>query len=157
VKVPGRRGVSLMPKTSVDRILDTMIELSQCSVEQRIILAGAAGSRRIPGWRRRGYCHVVTTATCRLRRGQYNMACVEWRRHSIKALEATLDWLVHFLSATGVLVIWIDAAISTARRRQELQSAIERFGFHVETATRCENGFAVSARRLAISRQTVAA
>jgi hypothetical protein len=145
-----------MPKTSVDRILDTMIELSRCTVEQRIILAGAGGSRRIPGWRSRGYCHVATTATCRLRRGQYNMACVEWRHRSIKALEATLDWLVHFLSASGVLVIWIDAAISTARRR-ELWSAIERFGFHVETETRCGSGFACSARRLAISQQTLAA
>ena len=146
-----------MPKTSVDRILDTMIELSRCSVEQRIILAGSGGSRLLPGWRSRGYCHVVTTATCRLPRGQYTMACVEWRHRSIKALEATLDWLVHFLSATGVLVIWIDPAISTAPGRRELQSAIERFGFRVETGTRCENGFAISARRLAISRQTLAA
>jgi hypothetical protein len=146
-----------MPKTSADRILDTMIELSRCSVEQRTILAGANGSDRIPGWRSRGYRRVVTTATCSLPHGQYDVACVEWRHHSVKALEATLDWLVHFLSATGVLVIWIDPTTDTVRGRRELQSAIERFGFCVETGSRCENGFAISARRLTTGQQPIAA
>jgi hypothetical protein len=47
---------------------------------------------------RRGYRRVATTATCGLPRGQYDVAFVEWPSHSIAALEATLSWLVHFLS-----------------------------------------------------------
>jgi len=154
-----------MPKTSENRILDTMIELSRCSRDDRIILAGAASSGRIVDWQRRGYRRVATTATCRLPDARYGVACIEWRHRSIKALEATLDWLVHFLSANAVLVIWTDAAISTAPGRRELRGALERFGFAVDTGTRCENGFAISARRRAAAdnnhgeavRQTVAA
>jgi hypothetical protein len=145
------------PKVSTDRILDSMIELARCSVEHRIIVAGAKRSDRIFGWRSRGYHRVVTTATCRLPHGQYDVACVEWRHHSIKALEVTLDWLVYFLSPTGVLVMWIDTAIDTAPGRRQLRLAIERFGFCVETETCCGNGVAISARRLTVSKQTIAA
>lgn len=142
-----------MPKGSTDRIVDTMIELARCSIDHRIILAGSKGPDLIFGLRSRGYPGVVTTATCKLSRGQYDVAFVEWRQHSIKALEATLDWLVHFLSTGGVLVVWIDAT----QGARKLRSMIERLGFRVETATRCENGFAVSARRLDVGGQAVAA
>jgi hypothetical protein len=142
-----------MPNGSIDRIVDTMIELARCSIEHRIILAGAKEPDRIFELRSRGYPRVATTATCKLSRGRYDVAFVEWRQHSIKALETTLDWLVHFLSKRGVLVIWID----TAPEVRKLRSTIERLGFHIEAGTRCENGFAVSARRLDVGRQTIAA
>jgi hypothetical protein len=142
-----------MPHGSIDRIIDTMIELARCSVDHRIILAGSKEPERIFELRSRGYPRVVTTATCKLSRGQYDVALVEWRQHSIKALETTLDWLVHFLSPTGVLVIWID----TAPGHRKLRSAIERLGFRVETGTRCGSGFAISARRLSIGQQAMAA
>jgi hypothetical protein len=137
------------PHGSIDRIIDTMIELARCSSDHRIILAGAKKSGRIFELRHRGYPRIVTTATCKLCRG----GLVEWRQHSIKALEATLDWLVHFLSPTGVLVIWMDIAPG----HRELRSAIERLGFRIETRTRCENGFAISARRLRVDRGAMAA
>jgi hypothetical protein len=142
-----------MPKGSIDRIIDTMTELARCSVEHRIILAGSKEPDRIFELRSRGYPHIATTATCKLSRGRYDVAFVEWRRHSIKALETTLDWLVHFLSQRGVLVIWID----TASEARKLRSMTEQLGFHIEAGTRCENGFAVSARRLDLGRQTMAA
>jgi len=126
-----------------------MIELSRCSADQRILLAGANDPCRIVKWRDRGYRRVATTATCSLPDGRYSVAAIEWRHRSITALEATLGWFVHFLSATGVLVIWTDAAISTASGRRELQAALERCGFAIETGTRCGSGFAVSARRVA--------
>jgi hypothetical protein len=142
-----------MPHGSIDRIIDTMIELARCSIDHRIILAGSKEPERIFELRSRGYPRVVTTATCKLSRGQYDVALVEWRQHSIKALETTPDWLVHFLSPTGVLVIWID----TAPGHRKLRSAIERLGFRVETGTRCGSGFAISARRLSIGQQAMAA
>jgi|SRR5215831_11434305 len=142
-----------MPTGSIARIIDTMIDLAQCSVDHRIILAGSKEPGRIFELRSRGFPGVVTTATCKLSRGRYDVALVEWRQHSINALEATLDWLVHFLAPSGVLVIWIDAAPG----HRKLRSAIERLGFHVETGTRCENGFAVSARRLNVDQPAMVA
>src|SRR5215469_335677 len=98
---------SRTPNGSIDRITGVMIELAQCCAEHRIILAGSNEPDRRFELHSRGFSRVVTTATCELSRRQYDVAFVEWRRHSIKALEATLDWLVHFLAPMGVLVIWI--------------------------------------------------
>src|SRR5215471_11733550 len=131
------------PNGSIDRITGTMIALAQCSAEHRVILAGSNEPDRLFKLHSRGFSRVVTTATCTLSRRRYDVAFVEWRQHSIKALETTLDWLVHLLSPVGVLVIWIDAA----PERRKLCSAIEKLGFQVETGARCENGFVVSARR----------
>jgi hypothetical protein len=142
-----------MPHGSVDRITGAMIELAQCSAEHRIILAGSNELDRIFELRSRGFSRAVTTATCKPSRSQYDIAFVEWRQHSIKALETTLDWLVHFLSPVGVLVIWID----TASGQRKLRSAIEQLGFHVETGTRCKNGFIISARRINVVQKTMAA
>jgi hypothetical protein len=141
-----------MPDGPADSIIDTMIELARCSIDDRILVAGSKEPGRIFELRSRGY-RVVTTATCKPSRGRYDVALVEWRQHSIKALEAMLDWFVHFLAPTGVLVIWIDAAPG----HRKLRSAIERLGFRVETGTRCENGFAVSARRLSVRQEALAA
>jgi hypothetical protein len=134
-------------RRSIDRSIDAVIGLAGCSAEDRILLAGVMEPRRIFDWRSRGYHRVATLATCRLPRGQYNVAFVDWRQHSIKALEATLDWLVYFLSRRGVLVIWIDGA-DMAPRHREVRPMIERLGFCVETARRTGSGFTVSARRL---------
>jgi hypothetical protein len=141
------------PNGSIDRITGMMIELAQCSAEDRIILAGSNEPDRSFKLHNRGFSRVVTTATCKLSRRQYDVAFVEWRQHSIKALETTLDWLVHFLSPMGVLVIWIDVA----PERRKLRSAIEKLGFHVEAGARCESGFVVSARRVNVLQQTMAA
>lgn len=138
-----------MPRVSTDPIVDTMIALSRCPLDQRVLFAGATDPGRIKRWRDRGYRRVATTATCSLPDGGYGVAAVEWRHGSIRALAATLDWLVHFLSATGVVVIWTDAATATASGRRELATALERYGLTIETWTRCGGGFVVSARRVA--------
>src|SRR4051812_42846628 len=98
---------------SNERIIATMIKLARCSNLHRIIVAGSKGPYQMFELHRRGYIRVATTATCGLPRGQYDVALVEWHLHSIKALETTLDWLVHFLAPSSVLVIWIDASEST--------------------------------------------
>ena len=104
---------------------------------------------------RRGYNRVVTTANCGLPRGQYDVALVEWQSHSIKALETTLDWLVHFLAPTGVLVIWAD--VSEGARPAKTRIHSRKLGFRLEAGTRCEDGIAIAARRLDVNQQAVAA
>jgi hypothetical protein len=104
---------------------------------------------------RRGYIRVSTTASCGLPRGQYAVALVEWQLPSIKALAATLDWLVHFLAPAGVLVIALDTR--ECPDRGKLRSMLARLGFRVEAGTRCEQGIAISARRLDVAQAAVAA
>jgi hypothetical protein len=83
------------------------------------------------------------------------VALVDWRLQSIKTFETTLGWLVHFLAPAAVLVIWVDSSERTGNRR--LASMLERLGFHIEAGTRCEQGFAVSARRRDAAQMHVAA
>jgi hypothetical protein len=138
------------------RMVNSIIKFAGCSADHRILLAGAPAPGRIRDWRRRGYHRVATMATCRLPRGQYDVASVEWPRHSIRALESTLDWLVYFLSPRGVLVIWVDEASGTVPERRKLRSAVERLGFQIDAGRRCEHGFAMSAHRLADGRVVAA-
>jgi len=102
---------------------------------------------------RRGYSRVATTATCGLPRGQYDVAFVDWQQNSIKTLETTLNWLVHFLASTSVLVIRIESP----ERPNRLGPIFERLGFQIEAGTRCERGIAISARRLDAIAQAIAA
>jgi hypothetical protein len=74
------------------------------------------------------------------------VALVAWREHSIRALATTLDWLVHFLSAAGVLVVWVGSQERMPNRTFRL--ALERMGFRIESGTCCEKGVAISARRI---------
>jgi len=83
------------------------------------------------------------------------VALVDWQLQSIKALETTLDWLVHFLASTRVLVVSINS--STLADNQKLGPMLERLGFRVEAGTRCEQGFVISARRRDAIQQAVAA
>ena len=140
---------------SGERIIETMIELGRCSKLHRIIVAGSQSAHQMFELHRRGYNRVSTTATCGLPRGQYDVALVEWQLHSIKALETTLDWLVHFLAPASALVIWIESRELTDHRK--LGSILERLGFRVEAGNRCEHGLAISARRLDANQQAIAA
>ena len=94
---------------------------------------------------RRGYGRVATTTTCGLPDGQYDVALVDWRQHSIKALETTLDWLVHFLAPSGVLVAWLDPQERAGNRT--LRAMLEEHGLVVEAGTVRDHGSAVAARR----------
>ena len=143
------------PAPSSEQIIATMIELGRCSKNHRIIVAGSESPHRMFELHRRGYNRVATTATCGLPCGHYDIAFVEWQLHSIKALETTLDWLVHFLAPASALVIWIDS--HGRPDHQKLGSILERLGFRVEAGTRCEHGLAISARRMDAIQQAIAA
>jgi len=113
-----------------DRIIDPMLALARCSQQQRIIVAGSNSVELAFELDRRGYVRVASAANCGRAAGQYNVALVDWRRRTFKALEMTLDWLVDFLSPEGLLVIWIDSQRPAVR--QELCSGLERRGFVIE-------------------------
>ncbi len=129
-----------------ERIIEPMLALARCSKLQRIIVAGSKSAELMFELHRRGYARVATTAAnCGLPARQYDVALVDWRQRSIKALETTLDWLVDFLSPTGVLVVWVDPQARAGNRK--LRSALQRHGLIVEAGTIREHGSAVAARR----------
>jgi hypothetical protein len=137
------------------QIIEPLIELARCSKRHRFIVAGSKSAELMSELYLRGYVRVATTATCGLPHGQYDVALVNWQGRSIEAIEATLDWLVHFLASSGVLVIWIDSPERTANQR--LESILERLGFHVEVGTLCDQGLAILGRRRNVAAMTVAA
>jgi hypothetical protein len=126
----------LSPILSDQRIVDAMIALARAAKSARIIVAGPNSSAVFLALHHRGYPRVTTTKACRVPCGQHDVALVTWRDHSITALETTLDQLVHFLSAGGVLA------------HQTFRPVLQKLGFRIEAGTCCENGVAISARRL---------
>jgi hypothetical protein len=131
---------------SDERIVETMLQLARASKSDRMIVAGPISSEIFIELHRRGYPRATTTKLSRIPCGQYDVGLVAWPEHSIKSLEPTLTSLLHFLSTTGVLVIWTNAQQSMPSR--ELRLLLQRLGFRVEAGAHCEEGVAVSARRL---------
>ena len=133
---------------AVDRIIEPMLDLAQCSKLNGIVVAGANSAELVFELRRRGYVRVATTANCGLPAGQYDVALVDWRERSIKALDTTLNWLVDFVSPGGMLVVWIYPQEPAGNRK--LRSMLEKYGLVIEASTVRECGSAVSAQRLEI-------
>src|SRR5450759_2290047 len=138
--------IKSMPKISDERIVDAMIQLARVTKSHRVIVAGTNSAEALLKLRRRGYLRVTTTKICLVPGRQYDVALVAWREQSIKTLEMTLDRLVHYLSAAGVLVVWIGP--HERMPDQALRLAFGRLGFRIESGTSCENGIAIAARRL---------
>lgn len=132
-----------------------MLALGRCSTEHRIIVAGSQSVELMFELHRCGYNRTASTANCGLPVGQYDVALVDWRRRTFRLLEATLDWLVDFLSPKGILVVWVDPQKPAAK--QELHDALQRRGFIIEDGTVHEYGYAVSARRQDVNEMRKAA
>jgi hypothetical protein len=128
-----------------DRIIEPMIALACCSKQHRIVVAGSKGVELMLELQRRGYTRAAATANCGHPAGQYDVALVDWRRRTFKTLDVALDWLVKFLSPTGVLVVWVDPQKTAAN--ETLRLSLERRGFVIEGGTVHDCGCAVSARR----------
>ena len=73
------------------------------------------------------------------------MALIDWRERSIRALETTLGWLVHFLAPSATLVVWLDGKEKATGRM--LQAILDKWNFVVEAGTRTSGGRGVSACR----------
>jgi hypothetical protein len=134
------------PIPSDERIVDAMIQLARAAKSHRMIAAGSNSAEIFLELHRRGYPRVTTTRICLVPCGQYDVALVAWREQSIRTLETTLDRLVHYLSAAGVLVVWIGPHERVPD--QALRLAFGRLGFRIESGISCENGIAIAARRL---------
>lgn len=143
------------PACTHDRIVGPLIELARCSKFHRIVVAGSNVPELMSELYLRGHVRVATIATCVSPRGQYDVALIGWQGRSISALETTLDWLVHFLASSAVLVIRIDTPERTTNRK--VASILERLGFHVEVGILCEHGLTISARRRGAPAMAVAA
>jgi hypothetical protein len=121
-----------------------MIELARCSKLDHILISGPNSARRMFALHRLGFNRVATTGSCGLPSNQYDVAWLECCSCAIKSFETTLDWIVHFLTGTGVAVVWIDSCDSQEQRK--LVSILAKAGLRVEAATRCDKGLALSAR-----------
>ncbi len=137
----------IQPRLAVagDRIIEPMLDLARCSNLNRIIVTGAKSAVLMFELHRRGYVRVATTANCGLPAGQYDVALVDWRERSIKALDTTLDWLLGFLSPAGGLIVWIDPQEPANNRK--LRAMLEKHGLSIEAGTVREHGSAVLAQR----------
>lgn len=78
---------------------------------------------------RRGYVRAVATANCGHPDGQYDVALIDWRRRTFRALEAALDWLVKLVSPDGVLVVWVNPQKPAAT--ENLRLSLERRGLFI--------------------------
>ena len=126
-----------------ERVINSMVELARCSKRHRILVAGSQSHQMMIRLHQCGYYRIDTTTNCGLPRSQYDVALVDWRGRSMKALETTLDWLVNFLSPAGVLVLWIECR----EAGRALSSILERYGFRAEAGTRGAEGVEISACR----------
>jgi hypothetical protein len=138
-----------------ERIVRGLVELARARRTDRLLVAGHAASDMLLELGRLGFINAFSTRAGGLPRGRYEVAMVAWRDHSIKALETTLDWLVHLLNATGVVAIWVGPPEQGAQQRLKL--VLERLGFRIESGSRIESGIAICARRVEIVRAVKAA
>ena len=143
------------PIPSDERIVHTMIELARAAKTHRMIVAGSNSSDIFLELHRRGYLRATTAKLCSAPCGQFDVALVAWREDSANALETTLDRVVGFLSAGGVLVVWADARERIPN--QTLRVALRKLGFRIEAGTICETGVVISARRLELKLAALAA
>ena len=123
-----------------------MIELARATKSQRIIVAGGNSTGLLFALHRQGYARVTTTKSAWGARGQHDVALMTWHEPSSKALKATLAQLVPFLSATGVLVVWIGSRERLLN--QTLRNTLGHLRFRIEAGAGCGTGIAVAARRL---------
>ncbi len=128
-----------------DSILDTMIAMAGCSQHHRIVTAGSKGIELMLQLHRRGYVRAAATANCGQPAGQYDVALVDWRRRTFRALETSLDWLTELLRPGGMLVIWVDPQKPAVL--QNLRLLLEKHGFVIESGNVHDYGCTVSARR----------
>src|ERR1700750_2915398 len=113
-----------------DRIVEPMIALAVGAKQHRIVRAGSKAVELMLELQRRGYARTAATANCGRPAGQYDVALVDWRRRTLTALEATLDWLLKLLGPTATLVVWVDQQKPAAN--QELRRLLEERGFVIE-------------------------
>ncbi len=122
-----------------------MVAIAGCTAHQRIIVIGAKSMELMMELHRRGYLLAAAAGNCGVPAGQYEIALIDWRRRTLNALDATVDWLDDFLSPRAVLVIWADAQKPAAK--DHLRTAVSRRGFVVLQGAEHPCGSVLLARR----------
>jgi hypothetical protein len=130
-------------------LVETMISLARSTEAHRVIVAGDYCSAMYFELHRRGYVRLGTMNTCRNPCGQFDIALLAARDQSKEEFVASLRWLVHFLHATGVIVIQLGPL--GAATNEQLRQTLDRLGFRIESGTRCGEGIVVCARRFRFS------
>ena len=72
---------------AAERIVDPMIALARRSKLQQIIIAGSKSIELMFELHRRGYVCAAASANCGHPAGQYDVALVDWRQRTFKALD----------------------------------------------------------------------
>jgi hypothetical protein len=133
-----------------------MIELAGVAKSHRMIVAGCDSSEVLLELHRRGYSRAAATRTCSAPRSQNQVPLIVWREHPIRALATTLNWLVHFLSPAGVLVVWVGPHERVPS--QALRLELEKLGFRIGHVLRnrgCHLGAAACIRVARVAPQGV--
>jgi hypothetical protein len=127
---------------SAERIVDGLIQLTFATKLHRIIVGGPQCVETLLELHRRGYLRATTAALCDVPCGQFDVALLARRDHSVEAFETTLSGLAHFLSGAGLVV-----SVTARDPTQSLGYALKRLGFRIEARTACEIGVTLCARR----------
>jgi hypothetical protein len=136
----------LQPNSDASReqIVDTMVELTRLSNRHRAIIAGADSLELYLALRRRGFCHVATTVTCRLPQAEHSVGLIAGQS-SLQALEAAVIDISGFLRASAAIAILIGSRQSGLGLR--IRAKLEQLGFRIEAGVRCQRGLVISAHR----------
>jgi hypothetical protein len=137
--------MSSLQAAAGDRIVEPMIALAGCTTRHRILVVGSKSMELMFELQRRGYLRAAAAGNCGRAAGQYEVALVDWRRRPLREFETTLDWLMNFLGARAVLVVWVDAQKSSVN--QGLRASLQSRGFVVEQGIVHQCGCAVAARK----------
>jgi len=128
-----------------ERTVEPMLALAGCMPAQRILVAGAKSVEIVLDLQRRGFERAAATANCGSPERQYDVALVDWRQRTFKAFEATLDWLMDFLTPAAVVVVWLDPQKPAGMAN--LRAALTQRGLRVDDGKLREDGCVVLARR----------
>ena len=127
-----------------EQVVDTMIELTRLSNLHRVIVAGSDSLELYLALRRRGFIRVVTTATCRIPKGQHAVGLITGQ-NSLQAIESALAPISPFLSTSATVAVLIDSRESGICLK--IRTRLEQMGFRIEAGVRCQQGLVLSAYR----------
>jgi hypothetical protein len=130
--------------SSREQVVDTMIELTRLSRQNRAIVAGGGSLELYLALRRRGFVRVGTIATCRIPRRQHAVGLITGQ-DSPQGIEAALVAISHFLCANAAIAVLIDSRESGFCL--QIRARLEQMGFRIEAGVRCQQGLVLSAYR----------
>jgi hypothetical protein len=146
--------VQPLSESNLEQVVTTMIELTRLSDLHRAIITGSDYLEVYLALRRRGFNRVVTTATCRIPRGQHAVGLITGQS-SLRANEASLAAISPFLCTSAGIAVLIDSRESATWLK--IRAKLEQMGFRIQAGVRCQQGLVLSAYRQGFSQMENAA